>query len=184
MPDTTPNLGIPYPLSTDPISDYPTVAKSAAEHLDVVVMPVGGIIAFPNAAPPAGWLVCDGQSVTDTNYPKLAQVLGASGTFAVPDLRGRFVLGHGGSSRAAGNVLATGGHQELQQHSHSLGTNVVGNDSGWTGQAFAYGSGHWAAAQANNAGTQKNVSGTQNQGSGNAGNMPPFVIMLYVIRAA
>jgi microcystin-dependent protein len=64
------------------------------------VMPVGAIIAFGGASlPPAGWLLCNGQSIAsdpaDRSYQNLRSTLGANN---VPDLRARFILGSGDGS--------------------------------------------------------------------------------------
>ncbi len=40
------------------------------------VMPVGSIIAYGGSTPPLGWLLCDGQEVTNEQYPELYSVLG------------------------------------------------------------------------------------------------------------
>ena len=40
MPDTTPNLAIPYPTSGDRIADYPTTARNAALAVDTAISQV------------------------------------------------------------------------------------------------------------------------------------------------
>jgi microcystin-dependent protein len=56
--------------------------------------PVGSIVMYGASTPPAGWIVCNGQSTAA--YPALAAVVGAN----VPDLRGRVPMGHGDSPDA------------------------------------------------------------------------------------
>jgi len=66
-------------------------------------VPIGTILPFAGAIPPAGYLLCDGSEVPQARYPALYQVIGViyqgtaptSGvnTFRLPDLRGRFALG-------------------------------------------------------------------------------------------
>ena len=53
-------------------------------------IPVGVILAWPGATPPAGFLKCNGAGFTAAQYPKLAQVYPS---LAVPDLRGEFLRG-------------------------------------------------------------------------------------------
>jgi len=69
-------------------------------------MPIGAILPFAGALPPAGYLLCDGAEVSKTTYKLLFDVikdtyirdtalepLQGYGTFRLPDLRGRFALG-------------------------------------------------------------------------------------------
>ena len=66
-------------------------------------MPVGSIFPYAGSTPPTGYLFCDGSEVLQSDYPVLYSIIGYSyrsvlelqgfGTFALPDLRGRFALG-------------------------------------------------------------------------------------------
>lgn len=66
------------------------------------LVPVGGILPFAGStsAQPAGFLICNGQSIPTANYAALFGVIGytygGSGTtFNIPDLRGRVAIGLG-----------------------------------------------------------------------------------------
>jgi len=69
----------------------------------VATVPPGCIMPFAGTTVPAGYLLCDGSEVLVADYPLLYSVIGyayksvlqlqGSGTFALPDLRGRFALG-------------------------------------------------------------------------------------------
>jgi hypothetical protein len=69
----------------------------------VATVPVGCIFPFAGSTIPTGYLLCDGSEVLVSAYPLLYGVLGytykapvllqGAGTFALPDLRGRFALG-------------------------------------------------------------------------------------------
>jgi microcystin-dependent protein len=68
----------------------------------VATVPVGVIMPFAGATPPAGYLLCDGSEISASIYSVLFNVIGyvykqtglvGTGTFALPDLRGRFALG-------------------------------------------------------------------------------------------
>lgn len=69
----------------------------------VATVPPGSIFPFAGSTPPVGYLLCDGSEVLVSDYPVLYSVIGyayksvlelqGSGTFALPDLRGRFALG-------------------------------------------------------------------------------------------
>jgi microcystin-dependent protein len=65
--------------------------------------PIGSVTAYAGVLAPQGWLLCDGSEVLASDYPELFSVIGytygdptiliGSGTFKLPDLRGRFALG-------------------------------------------------------------------------------------------
>jgi hypothetical protein len=59
----------------------------------------GTIIAYYGTSAPNGYLKCDGSSFSPSVYPKLYQVLGKS---TLPDLRGCFLRGLGGTAGALG----------------------------------------------------------------------------------
>jgi len=74
----------------------------AAFFSNVATVPPGSIFPFAGAVVPPGYLLCDGSEVLISRYPLLYGViqnlytvgtLRGEGTFALPDLRGRFALG-------------------------------------------------------------------------------------------
>lgn len=74
----------------------------AAFMSNVATVPPGAIFPFAGAVVPPGYLLCDGSEVLISKYPLLYGViqntytigtLRGEGTFALPDLRGRFALG-------------------------------------------------------------------------------------------
>jgi microcystin-dependent protein len=108
-------------------------------------IPVGGIIDFAGSVAPAGWLLCNGQSVTVAAYGNLHTAIGytfggSGASFNVPDLGGRVTAGKettvGGVRLTAagagiiGSTLgAVGGAQthtltEAQTTSHTHGLNT------------------------------------------------------------
>ena len=54
-------------------------------------VPVGTILMWPSATPPADHFICDGTIFSATQHPELAQVLGGN---RLPDMRDRFVRGY------------------------------------------------------------------------------------------
>lgn len=104
--------------------------------------PVGSIIAHSSTTPPDGYLYCNGQTVSRTQYAKLFSVVGTkygqgdgSTTFHVPDLRGRFLRGVSNGSgvdpdAASRTAMNTGGAtgdnvgsvqaDAFQVHGHSV----------------------------------------------------------------
>jgi microcystin-dependent protein len=78
-------------------------------------VPPGTIVMFGSATPPAGWLLCNGQSTS--GHPNLAAAVGAN----VPDLRNRFIVA-AGSTYAQGNTGGEAAHvlteAEMPSHTH------------------------------------------------------------------
>lgn len=57
-------------------------------------VPIGTIAAFGGTTVPDGWLLCDGQDISNVKYAKLREVIGTAwGTNKAPDLRGVFLRG-------------------------------------------------------------------------------------------
>jgi microcystin-dependent protein len=103
-----------------------------------LLCPTGTVVPFAGAAPPTGWLICDGSSLLRSSYQALFNVVGTTygnvdGThFTLPDLRQRMPLGKAASG--TGSVLGgKGGSKDSivvsHSHSHSHGA------SGSTGAA-------------------------------------------------
>ena len=80
--------------------------------------PSGAILAFGGSAAPDGWLICDGSSVSRTQYASLFAAVGVahgSGdgatTFNLPDYQGRFLRGvDHGSGRDPNASARTAAH--------------------------------------------------------------------------
>ncbi len=94
------------------------------------VMPVGIITAWFGAAEavPAGWAICNGQTVNRTD---------GLGEVQTPDLRDRVVVGAGGSfavGEVFGAATATGNTGEAGGHSHTIN----GGEHTHTGTAQAH----------------------------------------------
>ena len=114
---------------------YNQITVNEQGHITAGVMavntPVGTVLPFAAASPPAGYLLCNGQSVSRTTYSKLFSVIGVTygadnnSTFKVPDLRDRFIVGAGnsysvGTKGGAATVQLT--INELPSHAHGRGT--------------------------------------------------------------
>jgi len=112
----------------------------APEFLGKGAVPVGSIVMWYTATPPAGWLLCNGQAVDSGLYPQLRAIMTTT-----PDLRGRFPVGSGGGTgevvaalgTAAGAVSAS--YTTVTSHTHTMASdatsatnnaNVVGGISG------------------------------------------------------
>lgn len=80
------------------------------------ILPVGAPVAWPQAAAPGGWLICNGAAFDKTQLPKLA-VAYPSGV--LPDLRGQFIRGwDSGKGLDSGRVLLSAQADQLRTHNH------------------------------------------------------------------
>lgn len=126
-----PSLSLNYIISTvgtsEPISDLPML---------------GQVTLYAGSRPADGWVVCNGQMLQISQYNDLYQLIGTTYggdgvlTFAVPDLRGRTVVGSG-TGLPIGTVS---GNSSIALTSANYPTIVVpipgvslGNDTGSSG---------------------------------------------------
>lgn len=81
-----------FTLKANNLSDLPDkVAAVANLGLGAgSAIPVGVPVPYPLAAPPAGWMKCNGSPFNLTSYPALAAVFPSG---VLPDLRGEFIRG-------------------------------------------------------------------------------------------
>lgn len=110
---------------------------------------VGEVIILANIRVPSGNLRCDGQLLPIAQHASLYSKIGAyyggngTSTFAVPDLRGRAIVGVGSGAAGrsaytlgatAGSASITLGLAELAPHAHAVGSGMTGVAGG--GQPF------------------------------------------------
>lgn len=103
------------------------------------IIPVGTIFAYCGAAAPGGYLLCNGQEVSRTQYARLFNVIGtlwgvgnSTTTFNLPDYRGRVLVGSNPAPNSIPGIsnypLANKGGKEtstlnltnLPEHKHDL----------------------------------------------------------------
>jgi microcystin-dependent protein len=171
-------------------------------------IPLGGMMPYIGSSTPSSAFVLPfGQAISRTIYATLFSLAGTtfgagdgSTTFNVPDLRGRSVFGldnmggsaagrvTSGNSGITGTTLgAAGGDERLHQHSHGVTdpghlhnyivrNNLVTTSSG--GQVNTW--------QTDNGTGNTSVATTgitvNNAGAGASQNMPPAVILPYILR--
>ena len=94
--------------------------------------PAGTTIMFTGAAAPSGWLLCDGNEYSAIEYADLFAVIdtlyGAGiGTFKVPDMRSRHIMGYDETNDRFNEVGKTGGEEthtliesEMPNHNHTV----------------------------------------------------------------
>jgi microcystin-dependent protein len=104
------------------------------EEADAQTPFIGQIQMFAGAFAPAGWMLCEGQTLPIAEYDALFALIGTTyggdgvQTFALPDLRGRVIISAGQGSGLSSYVVGQQGGAEtvtitpgqLPAHAHSL----------------------------------------------------------------
>jgi microcystin-dependent protein len=111
-----------------------TGAPTWAAPTSVGAAPVGSIMIWAGSTAPTGWLLCDGTAYSTTTYAALYAVIGTTygsgtGTFRVPNLKGRVPVGLDAAQTEFDTRGETGGEKthtlvtaELPAHNHDVGT--------------------------------------------------------------
>jgi microcystin-dependent protein len=173
-------------------NSVPLAALVAA--VQQALCPPGTVVAYMGTTAPAGWLLCNGASVSRTTYAGLYTVIGnASGSadansFNVPDLRGRFLRGWDNGigrdpDRAARTAMAAGGNagdaigsiqtDAFKNHTHPI-TDTYTNFSQTSAQG---GSGNTGAN-----GTLEQADTTANSSTGGNETRPINANVNYIIK--
>lgn len=91
-------------------------------------LPVGTVQPFLGLTPPLGYLVCQGQMISKTEYPELYKVcLSAFGVetnthFYLPDLRGKTIAGYNADDTAMNTIGKLLGQKS---HTHTTGNHTL-----------------------------------------------------------
>lgn len=114
--------------------------------LDATLTPVGTVQAYAGATAPQGYLFCQGQAISKSEYAELYLVIGdlyskpedAEDIFRVPDLRETVIVGVGEnttSNIAAHDVYELGEFEDdqLQAHTHLYETATSNDEANWNG---------------------------------------------------
>lgn len=114
--------------------------------------PIGGVIPFAGVSVPAGWIICQGQSISRVDNAALFTAIGTrygagngTTTFNVPDCRGRVIAGadtsastilagfYGAVARTVGGILGVASHiltiAQIPSHNHGGSTGDGGAHS-------------------------------------------------------
>ena len=140
-------------------------------------VPTGTIVPFAGYSAPTGWLLCDGGQYSASSYSALYAIIGttyggASGSFRVPDLRGKMPVGKNqGTFSALGR---TGGEETHVLTNAEMAPDVYMDVSGSRSTELVNigGGNRWA-----NTGR---VNGAQAGRAHN--NMPPYLVLNYIIK--
>ena len=150
-------------------------------------LPIGIIIEYAGSVLPKGYLYCDGSAISRTTYSDLFAIIGTtygagdgSTTFNLPDFKSRIGVGIDSNDTDFDTLGKTGGSKELQQHRHQ---SVYGS---------SFGSGDLDEHTYEDVGFVANgtaIAGaayynTRYEGTGNSGNVQPYVVVNYIIKAS
>jgi microcystin-dependent protein len=183
----------------------PGVATTVARS-DIV--PIGVPWPWLTGTPPSGYILMDGSAVSRTTYAPLFALWGTTygvgdgtTTFGLPDWRGRTIVGAGtGTGLTARTLNATGGNESLQahdhgnttdesaQHTHTPASGTYGQTPNFGNESTGLGGGAVGpggrGTPAGSVDSNGHVHGTASAGSGSAGNMMPFFVCNWIVRAA
>lgn len=166
-----------------------TAAKLAAD----AKFPSGALISFGGTIAPAGWLLCDGSTVSRTTYAALFAAIGitwgpgdGATTFTLPDMRRRVPVGSGGAGTSdLGNTVGNVGGEEkhlllsaesgVAVHHHSAASGTVR----WEGGGVTGGIGGSAMTIVGNFANQDAVATDAAQSHNN---FQPSAVVLCVIK--
>lgn len=138
------NLGIYGSVEDITLQDLAAALSPLLVKTNVVFgVPIGTIIDFAGDYPPNGYLFCNGQTFSASEYPELYNVIGRTwgGTaplFAVPDLRRKTTIGSGGvkTSNIDNVVGSIGGNESvilkkenIPSHTHIVNDLIGGGTS-------------------------------------------------------
>jgi microcystin-dependent protein len=192
---------VTVPAAATSITDANVVLSS--ERPGAAPVPVAAVIPFAGDVEPDGYLLCAGQQVAIAAYPALYAKLGTkfgsgSGTFGIPDLRGRTVIGSGSGTGLTNRLLAQSGGSEnvtlttsqIPAHSHTVSSDTHSHSitggflTGQAGQPLGIVASGFSVANRTSTNTDTHTHTVSGGGSGAShSNMQPFLVMNYIIRA-
>jgi microcystin-dependent protein len=174
-------------------------AVTAVKIATGILPPTGAVTAFAGTTAPTGWLLCNGASKVKTEFEPLFALIeykygGTGANFNLPDLRGRTIfMVDGGAGRldnawAPSTLAAGGGNMWLQNHAHNAGGLSVYNQQRQAQQEISNnfnnysGQGGFNAVSGWTGGSQTIIGTTEASGAGSSQNMPPYMVLNYIIK--
>ena len=149
-------------------------------------MPVGSIVQYGGTNAPAGWLICDGSTISRTKYVDLFNAISTSygvgdgsTTFNLPNLKGRVAVGLDTNDEDFNELGKTGGEKkhtltidEMPAHNHVTG-GPSGNRANLTGD-------NWSNQAYDN---QANIATSTTGGNQSHNILQPYAVINYIIKA-
>lgn len=154
-------------------------------------VPTGGVIEWPAAAAPTGFLLCDGSAVSRTTYANLFTVIGETWgagdgvtTFNVPNCKGRVSIGLDITQTEFDALAKTGGAKTVA-HTHSIansGFGVSGGSVGTVGSGvLVVGSGSAEASETLES-LRSSANAITSGAASDTNNLPPYVVINKIIK--
>ena len=140
-------------------------------------LPVGSVVLWGSTTIPEGWLLCNGQSITQSAYPALYSVYPFT---TLPDMRSRVPMGGTSSLFSTGGAEAVTltpaqmgipAHQHLYYDAYPQATNTV-NSGSTDNSLYAF---------ADHSKTSGGV--TEANAAESHTNMQPFITLNFIVRA-
>lgn len=149
--------------------------------------PTGTVTAFAGTTAPNGWLLCQGQAVSRTEYAGLFTVIGTtygvgdgSTTFNVPNLKGRVAAGFDTSQSDFNALGKTGG---AKTHTLTTAEMPEHNHPGTGGLNFAMlGDGTQGLRSTPTVGISQGTATGKTGGGGAHNNLQPYISLNYIIK--
>jgi len=159
-------------------------------------VPIGALMPYAGLATPAGWLLCKGQSLARSSYPDLFKAIGTlygaadAQSFSIPDLRTRVPVGVSDNHVTFGQMGSKGGEErhtllvsELPAHTHILRGVGKTFKGGLERTNLGAGSG-WTTVTNYTAAGNPNLEAAATGSNNPHNNMPPYIVLNYIIRAS
>lgn len=172
------------------LNDYQLAAKVNNVNNVQIGMPIGSIVMWPGDTAPDGWLLCNGATYKRTEYLNLSNVIkfkygGTKDILKVPDLQARFPLGASsvyslGDKDGEKEVTLT--KEEIPSHTHTI-SKIGGHNDGSGGTYKTFSTLDTSKTEIGNRTVDVAVSAmTDNCGGQAHNNMPPYLVVNYIIK--